>query len=355
MSSGLAIRDTDRNALPPDLPSSGFTRRQKAAIVVRLLLAEGVQLPLSDLPEQLQAELTRQISAMRFIDRGTLRNVIEEFATELDSIGLAFPGGLEGTLRILEGAISPDMAAKLRQQSGVIWGDDPWDTIAAFPVPRLLQLIRNESPEIGAVVLSKLDIAKAADLLSALPGPDARRLTIAVSETSGIAPDAVKRIGVALAAELKAEPPRAFAAAAVARLGAILDVAPAPTREEVLAGLSEEDEALAAEVRLAIFTFADIPARLEARDVPSVAKAVEQERLALALAGAAAAPALAAVAEFLLTNLPGRLADSIREEVAELGEPDAAEAERAHIDIVRAIRRLSDAGEIKLSDRPPAS
>jgi flagellar motor switch protein FliG len=218
-----------------------------------------------------------------------------------------------------------------------------------------LQLIRNESPEIGAVVLSKLDIAKAADLLSALPGPDARRLTIAVSETSGIAPDAVKRIGVALAAELKAEPPRAFAAAAVARLGAILDVAPAPTREEVLAGLSEEDEALAAEVRLAIFTFADIPARLEARDVPSVAKGVEQERLVLALAGATAAPALAAVAEFMLSNLPGRLADSIREEVAELGEPDASEAERAQIDVVRAIRRLSDAGGIKLSDRPSTS
>lgn len=349
MSTELAPRQSAAPALPGD--ATALTRRQKAAIVVRLLLAEGVSLPLSELPEPLQAELTTQISRMSFVNRTTLRAVVEEFATELDSIGLAFPGGLEGALKILEGAISPDMAAKLRLQSGAIWGDDPWDSIAAFAVPRLRDLIENESAEIGAVILSKLDVGKAAEILSGLPGPTARRLTLAVSDTAAIAPDAVKRIGVALAAELKAEPPRAFSAAAVERLGAILDVSPAPTREEVLAGLEEEDKALASEVRAAIFTFADIAERVEPKDVPAIGKAVDQGELVIALAGAMQDETLSPSAEFLLSKMPSRLADALREEVAEQGEPDPKTAETAQIALVRAIRKLADAGEIKLAER----
>ena len=39
--------------------------RQKAAIIVRLLLSEGGDLPLRNLPDHLQAALTEQIGSMR--------------------------------------------------------------------------------------------------------------------------------------------------------------------------------------------------------------------------------------------------------------------------------------------------
>ncbi len=331
-----------------------LSRRQKAAIVVRLLLAEGATLPLSELPETLQAELTTQIASMKFVDRETLREVVEEFAAELDAIGLTFPGGLEGALKVLDGAINADLAARLRAQSGALWANDPWDAIAGVPAARMLEILRSESPEIGAVILSKLDIAKAAELLNKLPGPEARRLTLAVSETAAVAPETVARIGVALAAEMSAEPPRAFTSAAAKRLGAILDVSSGPTREDILAGLAEENAALAEEVRAAIFTFADIPARLDKRDIPSIAREVEQGELIRAIAAAQADAGLSDAAAYLLDGLPGRLADMIREGAEEAGEVPTEEAEAAYISVVRGIRAMSDRGEIKLVTRAAA-
>ncbi len=349
MATELAMRTgTDLAAPPRPVARPALSRRQKAAIVVRLLLAEGATLPIRNLPEPLQAELTSQIAGMSFIDRATLRDVVEEFASELDSIGLSFPGGLDGALAVLEGAINPDLAARLRAQSGQLWADDPWEAIAGFPDARLSAILQGESSEIGAVILSKLPVARAAELLNTLPGPDARRLTLAVSETADIAPGIVARIGVALAAELRAEPPRAFTAAAVQRLGAILDVSATPTREDVLAGLAEEDEELAERVRRAIFTFADIPDRLEGRDAPAVAREVDQEDLTRAIAGTADDPRLKAAADFLLENLPGRLADAIREGAGELGEVEGQAAETAQLAVVRAIRTLADRGEVRL-------
>ncbi|MBJ3763098.1 flagellar motor switch protein FliG [Maribius pontilimi] len=334
--------------LPGAPTAKSLSRRQKAAIVVRLLLAEGAQLPLSDLPEMLQAELTTQMTQMRFVDRATLRDVIEEFATELDSIGLSFPGGLEDTLAILEGAINPDLAARLRKQSGAIWADDPWDTIVEFKLEQLMPLLERESPEVGAVILSKLKVGKAAELLSKLPGKTARRLTLAVSETADVAPEMVHRIGVALAAELKAEPPRAFPAAAVERLGAILNVSPSVTREDVLEGLDEEDADLGQRVRKAIFTFEDIPARIGVKDVPNITKAVDQDNLVIAIAGADDRTRDAV--DYLLKNMSQRLADTLREEAAELGQVPAAKAEKAQTAVVSAIRDAVDAGEIRMLD-----
>ena len=62
-----------------------LTRRQKAAIVVRFLLNEGAEVPLTELPEALQATLTTQMGAMRYVDRSTLADVVAEFASELEA------------------------------------------------------------------------------------------------------------------------------------------------------------------------------------------------------------------------------------------------------------------------------
>ena len=81
--------------VPP--PSKrALTPRQKAAVIVRYLLTEGTSVPLAALPEHMQAALAEQMGQMRLIDRATLDDVVAEFLTELDSVGLAFPGGMPG-------------------------------------------------------------------------------------------------------------------------------------------------------------------------------------------------------------------------------------------------------------------
>ena len=77
-----------------DAPPRGLTPRQKAAVIVRLLLSAGAQMPLSALPEDLQAALTEQIGQMCAIDLGTLDAVIAEFQAAIDDLGLLFPEGI---------------------------------------------------------------------------------------------------------------------------------------------------------------------------------------------------------------------------------------------------------------------
>ncbi len=343
-----APQPINKTGMEPVAPGQ-MSRRRKAAMVVQLMIAEGRKLDLAALPEEVQISLTRELGALRLVDRATLSAVASEFADRIEGLGLAAPGGIDRALQALDGRISPATAARLRAEAGPPRGDDPWARLTALSCPALVPLMTSESAEIAAVALSKLPVAKAAELLGLLPGERARRITHAMSQTSAIAPDTVERIGAALAAEHCVEVPQAFTNPAPDRLGEILNSSGSATRDAVLGGLDDDDPDFAADVRRAIFTFADIPARLAATDAPAVLRRIEQPVLITALTAAQAeGGSLDAAASHLLDYISQRMAQGLRDEIAERGTVRRLEGETAMSEVVTAVRAAADAGEITL-------
>ena len=351
----MSSTDLARLALPAGPGSSGsaaarLTRRQKAAIIVRFLLNEGADVPLTDLPEGLQAELTTQMGSMRYVDRTTLTSVVSEFSEELEAMGLTFPRGVAGALSALDGRISAQTAARLRKEAGVRQFGDPWQQVCNADAQHLLNILQSESTEVAAILLSKLDVTRAAELLGRLPGATARRITYAVSQTEAATPDAVDRIGLSLAAQLHQVPPTAFDSGPVERVGAILNYSQAATRDDVLTGLEETDLDFARLVRKAIFTFANIPDRINPRDVPTITRDMPRQDLAPALAAALASgdDDLIGAATFLLDSLSKRMGDALRDEIDEQGTVSAKDGEAAMTAVINTIRTLEASGEITL-------
>ena len=346
------MMDVNRAGLAAPLPVAQagrhLTPREKAAVIVRLLVSEGAPIQITSLPEHMQAALAEQMSHMRSVDRTTLGRVVEEFLGELDEVGLSFPGGIESALAMMDGRISATAASRLRRLAGASAKADPWDRLTALDADRLLPVLEQESIEVAAVMLSKLAVPKAAELLGRLPGDKARRVAFAVSMTGNVDPETVRRIGISLASQIEAQPAKAFDTGPVERVGAILNVSGALTREDVLRGLEAEDADFAEQVRRAIFTFAHIPARLSPRDVPKLIRIVDQPLLVTALTASQGSADLAATAEFLFANMSQRMAQSLREEMTARGRVKDKDAEAAMMAMVTAIRQLETAGEIVL-------
>lgn len=328
--------------------AGSLTRRRKAAIIVRLLLSEGITLPLSDLPTSLQTSLANEIAALRYVDAPTLEAVVSEFIAELEQAGLAFPGGLDGAIQLLGEHLSPEAAAALQALHASEHPPDPWILLAEQEPAKLADLLLDESPEVAAIVLAKLPSQVAAAALGQMPGPQARRIAFSISRTSAVPPAAIARIGKALARRILDAPVPAFEIPPEKRMGAILDAAPAATRDDVLQGLAETDADLAERVRRAVFTFADIPQRLMPLDVQALIRTVEQGVLVTAMAGASADEKNVATVEFILSNMSQRMAGQLRDEIAERGTPPPEETEAAMSEITAALRGLEAAGEIKL-------
>lgn len=326
--------------------TAGLNRAQKAAIIVRFLLNEGADVPIKELPDTLQRKLTTQMGTMRFVDRDTLSEVVAEFAAEVEKMGLTFPRGMAGALTALDGRISQQTAHRLRKEAGVRQFGEPWEQVCAAPADSLLDIVQSESVEVSAVLMSKLDVTRAAELLSKLPGPMARRIAYEISQISSVTPDAVDRIGLSLASQLHDIPDTAFSEGPDKRVGEILNCSTAKTRDEVLTGLDETDEGFAAKVRKAIFTFANIPDRVNKLDLPDIIRDVDRDTLLKAFAFGQKDPVTQNSVEYILSNISGRMADSMREEASDLGKVSKKEGEAAMTEVVNVIRRMEAAGTI---------
>lgn len=324
----------------------GLSQRQKAAVIVRLLLDDDDAGGLERLNIESQTLLAQEMAGMELIDRPTRDAVIHEFCDRLEAVGVTFPGDLDGTLAILGARISDDSSNQLRQAAAIAGRSDPWARIAGLPQTSLSALANAESIELVALMLSKLPVEAASETFIAMPRDRARLVAQAMSMTSGVTPAALKRVGLVLLQAAEALPKPAIATPAADRMGAILNFATADLRDDVLEALDERDTEFAEGVRKAIFIFAHIPARIEPREVPRLVREVDQAVLVRALA--APDEADAAAAEFILANLSQRMADGLREEREALGRVRAKDVEAALTEVVGAIRRLQESGQITL-------
>jgi len=342
-------------SLPPPPGQTALTRLQKAAVIYRMLGSLGMALPEGALTSAEEASLQGVMGGLDAIAPATLAQVVDEFLAALSPQAAPPPAAAPSNLPDLLPELSMTPLPELPQlePSATAAGagapdSGSWNRLTELEDAALLALLEAEAPEVGAVLMSKLKVSRAAELLSRLPGPLARRITYCISLIGEVAPETVARIGDALAGDFEHEAPRAFSDGPVERVGAILNFSRAATRNDMLDGLDETDPSFAEAVRRSIFTFANIPPRIGPRDVPKIIKEIDQKDLLTALAGAAGSEDLQKSADFLLANISQRMADALRGELEELGDVSEAEAETAMTAVVGVIRGLEDAGEIYL-------
>lgn len=354
----LALPDlSDMDFAPAPSPSAvSISRRRKAAVIVQILLSDGGKLALKQMPEKSQELLAKELANIRLVDRETVNSVVEEFIEILSAIGLSSPGGASAALEALGPHISPELAERLREQMDQPHGQDPWTTLLNLTVSEIAEILESESNEVAAVFVSKMPVDKAATVLAAIPGELARRITLAINRTSSVAPSVVSRIGSALVQEHCQVRVPAFPDPATDRVGAILNSGTSVMRDGVLQGLDsgeDGDELFATGVRKRIFTYIDIPDRIEKTDVPAILRVVSAEDLAKAIAFSVNHEDLELknTAEFILSNMSQRMAQQVRENADELGVIPPDEGEPALNVITNALREEADAGNIKFIEK----
>ena len=111
------------------------------------MLRSGLDIPVDDLSVDAQAQLAKELANLQFVERNLLTEVIEEFSSEVTSVGLNLRGGAAQTLDLLEGKISTETAERLRKKAGVRKFSDPWDRLNISDIDELIAIIEAESIE----------------------------------------------------------------------------------------------------------------------------------------------------------------------------------------------------------------
>ncbi|MEM1343261.1 MAG: FliG C-terminal domain-containing protein, partial [Pseudomonadota bacterium] len=311
---------------PPAYPA--LTRQQKAAIILGALGPEAAGPLLEKLDEASLRGFAEGMAKLKRVEPETVQATIREFLAELDSAGTRLQGGLSVARSMLQDHVKENTLVRILDDVDVPSVHNVWNKLGRVNEDALAEFLKREHPQTAAVVLSKLSSDIAARILSRFDPDRARDVVIGITKTQSLDPKVIEAIGASVSRDFlagqNADGPKRNPAE---RIGAIMNFTATDIRNHVLDRIGESQPDFAEEIKRKMFTFEDIPTRIETRDVAVVVRAVEQDVLLKAIAGAQdTAPE---TAEFLLANISSRMAEQLRAALADLGNVRRKEAEAA--------------------------
>ena len=333
-------------AVAPAKPE-GLTSAQKAAVIIGILGAEGAGPVLEQLDEGSLRNFAAAMSKLRRVPPEVVRATVREFLEELELLEETVNGGISQIRELLQDYVAEATLARIIEDIDFSSTTNVWKALAKVDEQALAEFLSQEHPQTAAVVLSKLSAEHAAKILGRLDDDQARGMVYGLTKASALDPSVVDTIAISVSEDFLASRRTGGEAYKPAeRIGTIMNFTRGDIRQSVLGFLDETQPELADAVRSTMFTFQDIHVRVDRRDVSAIVRSVEQDQLLKALKGAEEnAPD---VYEFFLNSISSRVAEQMRENLAEIEKVKVREAEDAQNSVLKRVREMEASGEIKL-------
>jgi flagellar motor switch protein FliG len=326
------------------VPEKGVSVRNAAIVLVALGEQASANI-VKHLPRPVVQRVGEEISRLGVLSLEEVTSVLEGFHHAV-SPGHSFgAGGPHYTRKMLFQAFGREEGEKIFNAVGP--AADPSAT-ALNPAlntdpQKLARVMESEHPQTCALLLSQLDPAQGAAVLARLSSETrvdvalriARLQTISTKVTHTIAGRIVQKLGTL--ADVSRQPYQGVKA-----MAELLNRMPAESSDEILNRLSEDNEAMATEVRNLLFTFDDI-VKLDGNAVREVVGRVDRKVLTLALKGTGEK-----LQGMVFSTMSQSGAAMMREDMEALGPVRIKDVQDAQQEIIGVLRQLEKEGVLSL-------
>lgn len=210
--------------------------------------------------------------------------------------------------------------------------------------PRAIaELLRQEHPQIIAIILSLLDPAQASAVLGYIPEIMRGDLVMRIASLEAVQPDALRELDSIMERQLTGKSNlKSSIIGGIEKAAEILNMVDSSVETGVMEQLEEKAPDLAQLIQDKMFVFDDL-AMLDDRSIQTLLREVSTDSLLLALRGADEG-----LKEKIFGNMSRRAAEMLRDDLEAAPPAKLSEVEAAQKEILSIARRLADSGEISL-------
>lgn len=316
---------------------------RKSAILLMSLGEEHAGNVLKLLPQSAVQALGAAMASLTQVKRNEVSEVLNEFRLETEQYSALHLDSGSYLRAVLNKALGSDRAADLLdtifQSSESATGIERLNQLEATEV---VELIRDEHPQIITTLLVHMDRSKAADVLEQLPERVRHDAILRVATFGGVQPAALKELTDVLSDMLGGEGIKRSRLGGIRAAAEIINMMGSAQEESLIRHVREHDEVLAQKMIDEMFLFENL-LDLEDRSIQLLLKEIESESLIIALKGAPQE-----LREKFLKNMSQRAAEMLREDIEVRGPVRVSQVESEQKSILLIVRRLADSGEIVL-------
>ncbi|MDL5366692.1 flagellar motor switch protein FliG [Xanthomonas sp. NCPPB 2654] len=283
------------------------------------------------------------MATMSGISRDQVEQVMDEFNSELGSKTSLGVGADDYIRNVLVQALGADKAGGLIDRILLGRNTTGLDTLKWMDPRAVADLVRNEHPQIIAIVMAHLDSDQAAEALKLLPERTRADVLMRIATLDGIPPNALSELNEIMERQFSGNQNLKSSNVGGVKVAAnILNFMDSGQDQGVLAAIGKIDAELSTRIQDLMFVFDNL-VELEDRALQTLLREVSGDRLGLALRGADIK-----VREKITKNMSQRAAEILLEDMEARGPVRLADVEGAQKEILAIVRRLADEGVISL-------
>lgn len=334
------MADGNPGSMPP-IPGP-----ERAAILL-LSLGEGeaAEVLKHMAPKDVQ-KVGQAMASMSNVSRDRAIHVMDAFVQTLNSQTSLGVGADDYVRRVMVGALGEDKAAGLIDRILLGRNSKGLEALKWMETRAVADLVRNEHPQIVAIVLAYLDSDQAAEVLVLLPDRMRADVLMRIARLDGIQPAALRELDEIMEKQFSGgNNLKSSSVGGVKKAANILNLMDSSTEQAISTRIGETDSDLGNRIQELMFVFDDL-ASVDDRGIQTLLREISTETLGLALKGADAK-----IKEKITKNMSARAAEMLLEDMEAKGPARVADVEGAQKEILGAARRLAEAGTIVLGGK----
>lgn len=318
---------------------------ERAAILLMTLGEEEASQVLKHMnPKEVQA-VGMAMAGLRNVTRETADDVLASFVTTVDDEA-SFGVGVEDYIRkVLTNAFGASKADAFIDRILVDGDASGFDTLKWMSPEAIGQLLRDEHPQIIAIVLSYLDSDQAALVLTHFDDDLRTEVVMRVARLDDVQQSALAEIESLIAAKSSSIEISRTAKVGGDRVAAgIVNALASGDGEALLENINRQNPDLGNRIAEMMFVF-DSLLNVDDRGIQSLLREISNDLLVVALKGADPT-----IKKKIFGNMSKRAATLLEEDMEARGPIKLSDVEGAQKEILEIARRMADAGDINLGD-----
>ena len=343
MADKAELPDLDGNdALQAELEALSTT--QRAAVLMLLLGEEQAASIIRYMdPKEVQA-LGAAMVSVGDISQEAVNAVLDDFISTFKkqtSLGLGTSDYVESVLRT---ALGEDKAASVLGRINPTSASKGLEILRWMDARAIAEMVQGEHPQVVAIILSVLENAVAADVLSFLP-PEARpEIVERVARLETVQPAAMEELEAIMRKQFASRSSSASSSFGGVKAAAkIMNLTKVDMESVIMKGVESLDADLAQAIQDNMLTFADLGS-VDNRAIQTLLRNIEPDLLMVALKGADEI-----VRDKFMSNMSERARAVFLDDMEAKGPMRLSDVEDAQKKIMRQARKLSEAGELMLA------
>mgnify|MGYP002777049215 FL=1 len=320
-----------------------FSGTEKAAILM-LSLGEGEAAEvLKHMSAKEVQKIGQAMAGVGAVSREQIESVIGEFAAALDRQTSVGVGADDYVRKVLVQALGEDKAGSVIDRILLGRNSSGMEMLKWMDPRAIADLIRNEHPQIMAIVMSHLEPDQAAETLKNFPERVRADVLLRVATLDNVPPVALNELNEVMEKQFAgAQSSKATTIGGIKTAANILNFVETGQDQVILTAIGKVDQTLSDQIQELMFVFDDL-ASVDDKSMQAILREVPGDRLPLALRGGSPE-----VKEKVLKNMSQRAAQILKEDMDDRGPVKLSEVEAAQKEILTIVRRLADEGTISL-------